>query len=69
MVPKFFGPLIDLRGSAADAGDAFDVVAHHDRRECSLCVKYAGKYNENEGERQTKSGSGGPHPGGRDDRV
>ena len=53
ITPKFFGPLIDLGGSAANTVCTFDVWAHDDRREFSRWVKYAGKYSENEGVGQT----------------
>ena len=55
IVPKFFGTLIDLGGSAANAGGTFDVWAHDECRESKRRVKYVGKYSENEGAGQTGS--------------
>jgi hypothetical protein len=53
IVPKFFGTLIDLGGSAANAGGTFDVWAHDECRESKRRVKYVGKYSENEDTGQT----------------
>ena len=54
IVPKFFGTLIDLGGSAANAGRTFDVWAHDECRESKRRVKYVGKYSENDRAGQTR---------------
>jgi hypothetical protein len=54
IAPKFFGTLIDLGGSAANAGSTFDVWAHDECRESKRQVKYVGKYSENEEGGQTR---------------
>jgi hypothetical protein len=54
IVPKFFGTLIDLGGSAANAGGTFDVWTHDECRESKRRVKYVGKYSENEDGGQTR---------------